>query len=225
MTAVSLQRYNALVFDCDGVLLNSNQVKTAAFYKAALPYGKDAANTLVSYHRNHGGISRYVKFEKFLEEMVPSGAAGPSLESLLDSYAKYVREGLSSCSIANDLLCLREYTAGQRWFVASGGDQDELRQVFADRGLRDWFDGGIYGSPDSKDEILQRELSSNRLSTPALFLGDSRYDHQAAESAGLDFVFVSEWSEFDQWPEYCEQHSIPVISKLSDLLPSNKGIS
>jgi phosphoglycolate phosphatase-like HAD superfamily hydrolase len=166
-----------------------------------------------------------VKFERFLGEMVPSGVAGPSLQTLLDSYAEFVKDGLRSCDVAIGLRCLREFASSQQWFVASGGDQNELREVFADRGLADLFDGGIFGSPDIKDEILRREQSSGHLSTPALFLGDSRYDHQAAASAGLNFIFVSEWSEFAQWPEYCEKHSIPVISTLSDLLPPEKGIS
>ena len=35
--------YASLVFDCDGVVLNSNKVKTEAFYQAVLPYGEAAA--------------------------------------------------------------------------------------------------------------------------------------------------------------------------------------
>lgn len=35
------------------------------------------------------------------------------------------------------------------------------------------------------------------LSVPALFLGDSKYDYQAASAAGLDFVFLSGWSEVE----------------------------
>ncbi|MDX1757946.1 MAG: HAD family hydrolase, partial [Marinobacter sp.] len=63
---MSLSRYASWVFDCDGVILNSNRVKTEAFYQAALPYGESAARALVEYHVNNGGISRYAKFERFL---------------------------------------------------------------------------------------------------------------------------------------------------------------
>ena len=52
-----IREYLTLVFDCDGVLLDSNKVKTDAFYKSALPYGENAANELVSYHKENGGIS------------------------------------------------------------------------------------------------------------------------------------------------------------------------
>lgn len=49
MTLHDLQRYRTLVFDCDGVLLNSNMVKTQAFYSTALPYGEKAAKELVDW--------------------------------------------------------------------------------------------------------------------------------------------------------------------------------
>ena len=35
----SISDYKALVFDCDGVVLDSNRIKTEAFRIAALPWG------------------------------------------------------------------------------------------------------------------------------------------------------------------------------------------
>ncbi len=52
---MNLNHYQTLIFDCDGVILNSNQVKTQAFYKATLSYGEAAAESLVNYHIQHGG--------------------------------------------------------------------------------------------------------------------------------------------------------------------------
>jgi beta-phosphoglucomutase-like phosphatase (HAD superfamily) len=57
--------YKTLVFDCDGVILDSNQIKTEAFNRVGLQFGSEAANELVSYHLQHGGVSRYQKFEYF----------------------------------------------------------------------------------------------------------------------------------------------------------------
>lgn len=80
---MNLAKYQTLVFDCDGVVLNSNKVKTEAFFKAALPYGEAAAQQLVEYHVARGGISRYKKFAWFVENVV-SDQVGPNLEQLLD---------------------------------------------------------------------------------------------------------------------------------------------
>ena len=59
--------------------------------------------------------------------------------------------------------------------------------------------------------------SAANLELPALFVGDSRYDHEAAQRAGLQFVFVHGWSEFQGWQAYCATHQIRIIEKLADL--------
>lgn len=193
---MSLNHYTTWVFDCDGVILNSNQVKTDAFYQAALPYGESAAQAMVEYHVSNGGISRYAKFERFLTTIIGQATPDPlQLEALLDCYASSVKQGLARCEIAEGLTDLRELTAGSTWLVVSGGDQAELRTLFRERGLDELFDGGIFGSPDTKDEILARETGSGRIRKPAVFLGDSQYDFEAARRAGLGFFFFSAWSE------------------------------
>jgi len=206
----TLQHYATIVFDCDGVVLNSNAVKTRAFYEAALPYGEEAAKALVDYHTANGGISRYKKFTHFLETIVPVLAhqPGPDLEQLLAHYAHAVRQGLLSCDVAPALQALRKATTATRWLIVSGGDQAELREVFAARDLAALFDGGIYGSPDTKDEILLREMSRGNIVMPALFIGDSQYDHRAASAAGLDFVFLSGWSEVKDCEAWCKRLAI-----------------
>ncbi|WP_447926359.1 HAD family hydrolase [Vreelandella sp. EE27] len=212
----NLSKYECMLFDCDGVILNSNRVKTDAFYKTALPYGEIAASRLVDYHVNNGGISRYKKFAYFLEG-IAVGQSGPGLDELLDSYASRVRDGLMQCEIAPGLEVLKQKARNARWLIVSGGDQSELREVFAARGLDILFEGGIFGSPDTKDTILERELASGNITTPALFLGDSKYDYQAANAAGLDFVFMSSWSEVEGWKGWCESLNLHVCSSMNEL--------
>ena len=211
-----LEDYASLIFDCDGVLLNSNPIKTRAFYKATLPYGEDAATAMVDYHLSNGGISRYEKFDYFLEEIISSRQKGPEKNELLENFAREVRSGLLSCEISPGIQELRIKTSLARWCVVSGGDQEELRYVFGERGLKDFFDGGIFGSPDSKDEIIAREREYGNICFPALFLGDSKYDYDTSIRAGVDFVFVSDWSEFTGWRGFFDGRS-NVIGKLAQL--------
>lgn len=212
-----IEEYVTIVFDCDGVVLNSNKVKTQAFYYAALPYGETAAQNLVDYHIANGGISRYKKFSYFLEEIV-ANKTGPGLEELLEAYASQVRTGLLSCEVAPGLENLRVQTPKARWLIVSGGDQAELRDVFAQRGLVELFDGGIFGSPDTKDEILSREVGTGNIQNPALFLGDSKYDYIASSAAGLDFVFLSGWSEVEDWESWVSDNGIKTASCIESLL-------
>jgi phosphoglycolate phosphatase-like HAD superfamily hydrolase len=225
---LDLSRYASLVFDCDGVVLDSNRVKTEAFFSAAMPYGTAAATALVDYHRLNGGISRYVKLAYFLEAIVPQyapehvpGNDMPGLEDLLFAYAREVYSGLMACRVAEGLGQLRTASAGAPWLIVSGGDQEELRGIFAERRIDDYFDGGIFGSPDSKDIILAREIKSRNIKQPALFLGDSRYDLKASKAAGLDFVFISGWTEMTNWEEFVKVNNLHAVNSLASLLRSS----
>ena len=119
--------------------------------------------------------------------------------------------------MAPGLEALRQQNPNARWLIVSGGDQAELRNVFASRGIAEWFDGGIFGSPDTKDEILARELANSNIAQPALFLGDSKYDYQAASAAGLDFVFLSGWSEVAGWQRWVAREGITVQQDIKAL--------
>lgn len=216
-------KYKTLVFDCDGVILNSNQVKTDAFYNAALPYGKVWAEQLVDYHVNHGGISRYTKFEYFLKHIVPQDIIAKDtfesqLKTLLNTYAQLVHQGLLECEVAPGLKELRKLTPNTNWLIVSGGDQAELNEVFLKRKLSNLFDGGIYGSPDTKDEILSREIMKGNITLPALFLGDSKYDYEAALKANLDFIFLSGWSEVTDWKEWCHTNNVSYNSNVKSIV-------
>ena len=69
---MDLTKYNTIIFDCDGVLLNSNFKKSEAYRYAAIDFGatKEQAEKLVRYHVENTGISRYVKFEYFLTNIL-----------------------------------------------------------------------------------------------------------------------------------------------------------
>lgn len=215
---MKLADYESIVFDCDGVLLDSNRVKTEAFYRAVIKYGEPAAQELVDYHKKNGGVSRYKKFEFFFQEVLSEAADEPKMREVLDLYASHCRAGLLECDMAEGLGTLKKYTPKASWFVVSGGDQQELREIFNLRGIDTLFDGGIYGSPDSKELILGRERERGVIKDKALFIGDSRYDHEAASGAGMDFIFVSAWTEFREWQDYCNKRALPSVQMLKDLL-------
>ncbi|WP_435980161.1 HAD family hydrolase [Psychrobacter sp. DM4] len=216
----NLLSYQTFVFDCDGVILNSNKIKTEAFYHSALAYGETAAQALVKYHIANGGISRYKKFAYFLDEIVPtlvSKVSEPSLHELLERYTEIVLHGLLACEVVEGLEELRSKTSDAKWLIVSGGDQAELRYVFNERGLAKYFDGGIFGSPNNKDEILEREIENSNIEHPALFLGDSKYDYLASAGVGIDFVFLTRWTEVEDYKEWCDIFNLTSLPNINEL--------
>lgn len=212
-----LDSYATIVFDCDGVILNSNNLKSDAFRKVTLPYGHELADTFVEYHRQNGGFSRQHKFSHLLDVLVPDDVEGPNLQTLLENYAGIVRLGLHECKIAEGLDELRAQTREANWLVVSGGNQEELHKAFKDREIFKLFDGGVFGNPDSKHDIIRREISNGNIRFPALLIGDSRYDHVVASENNIDFIFLYNWTDFKDWKSYCKKHNLRYVSKLSDL--------
>lgn len=207
-----ISSYKTLIFDCDGVLLNSNKIKTKAFYDVAKVYGHEPAQILQDYHVKNGGISRYAKFEYLLRDILKKTIEQAELQQLLEKFAQEVKMALMNCEVAEGIDELRVKNKHSKWLIVSGGDQVEMREVFETRGINHYFDGGIFGSPDTKDSILEREIENGNIISPALFLGDSKYDYQAATNSGLDFVFLTKWSEVKDYQSWCCENEI--VSRL-----------
>jgi phosphoglycolate phosphatase-like HAD superfamily hydrolase len=216
-----IQSYSTLVFDCDGVVLNSNGLKTKAFYETVVDFGHHAAEELVDYHKANGGMSRFKKFEYFLTDIAATSKNLPPLDGLVNTYAHMVRQGLCECQVEPHLHAMKDACPDSKWLIVSGGAQDELRWVFQENGLKELFEGGIFGSPDSKEEILAREINCGNIVEPALFIGDSKYDYLAAKKYNIDFVFIKQWTEFANWPEFCRSQNIVVCEGLGDILKGN----
>ena len=220
-----LDNYKTIIFDCDGVVLNSNPIKTNAFLKLSKPFGENSARNLIDFHQNNGGISRYKKFDYFVNNIIYDQIDKNNKEEikrlikrLCDQYGELVIESLVKSEVAFGLKDLRQKTKNAGWLIVSGGDQEELRKVFKRKGISNFFNKGIYGSPESKYEIIDKCLFNKSIDKRAIFIGDSKLDYEVANHFGINFLFVSEWSEFHQMPQYAKLKGIKVYKNLISLL-------
>ena len=217
---MDLTKYNTIIFDCDGVLLNSNFKKSEAYRYAAIDFGatEEQAEELVQYHIKNSGISRYVKFDYFLTNILEQSFNEENFNFLVKSLNHHVIEILIDCDVAAGLDELRKQTIDQHWMVMSGGDQDEVRTILASKHLDHLFDYGIYGSPDSKHDIVKHHLENKHDFMPAIFFGDAEYDIKTAKTFNLDFIFISGWTDFSDWEETVKRENIKSVEYLKDLI-------
>lgn len=219
---MNLLQYSSILFDCDGVILNSNKIKSASFYHTAAKYCEDSAKELLDYHRKNGGVSRYIKFQYFLDRILPKYCVNnikkPSLSKLLLEYKIRVEREILKCTIAEGLSTLREKTKNSDWLVITGGDQEEVRTIFKKRNIYGYFNKGIYGSPKSKEDILTNLFEMKKITQPSVFLGDSIYDYKVAKKFNLDFIFISEWTEVERWEEFVESNTLSHTSCIQNLI-------
>lgn len=226
---IDLKKYKTIVFDCDGVILNSNKIKVNAYYEVAKRNGgTDAqAQALADHHVKKGSFPRNGKIEYYLTEILKQPVTPEIMQRYMATFEDVLDKALMVCEIALGLRALKAATLDARWMLISGGDQKELRHIFARRHLNDvpkddvfladLFEAGIFGGPDIKDDVLAREKMSGNLQLPAIFIGDSKYDYEAASRAGLDFVFISDWTEVEDWHAYCADNNIVALNTIKQL--------
>ena len=203
-----MKNYETILFDCDGVVLNSNKIKSQAFYQVASAFSIPAAHELVEYNRKFGGVSRHEKFEHFRTNILSRYSEDePTQEWLVGQFATYVKNGLMQCEVSPHLEDIRLKFPLSEFAVISGGDEAELRQIFKDRDIDHYFSGGIWGSPASKYDIINSQFS-DIICGSTLFIGDSELDFRVAKSFGFDFIFLSDWTEMLNWRLFCEQNYI-----------------
>ena len=216
-----LKYYKNLIFDCDGIVLNSNKIKTEAFREVVSPYGDKAAEELVKFHIMNGGISRYDKFNYFFETISSNlnlDKKSINVEKLIENYGSKVAKKLEICEVSNQIMQYRKYSDGV-WYIVSGSDQNELIKIFRKRQLINIFNGGIYGSPLSKYEIFENIFKEKMEEiSKSIYIGDSKYDYLAAKKIGLDFVFLSKWSEFQDIENYSENNNIYCFKEFKDII-------
>jgi len=96
-------------------------------------------------------------------------------------------------------------------FVVSGGEQNEVRSVLKSKHLAQYFKE-IYGSPISKEEHLLTIRP-----TKSLYFGDAKSDYIAAKKFGMDFIYISGFSDWEDGKEFCQLNNIDILKDFSDL--------
>lgn len=177
-----------LVFDCDGVILDSVPVKTRAFARLAEPYGEEASDRFVMFHTVHGGVSRYKKFEWFFREILDREITPAESEEWGRRFAEYALDEVRRCELIPGIAPVLERWRGKLpLYVCSGAPHEELNFILKERGLDSCFTG-IYGSPPSKAKLLAMIVDKACvLPDEVLMVGDASTDRNAAEEVGTLF--------------------------------------
>jgi HAD superfamily hydrolase (TIGR01549 family) len=216
----------AIIFDCDGVLFDSNSLKTAAFREILAAYPQEVVNQFITYHQTHGGISRYVKLRAFFTDCLQTPVDEEKLGHLLQEFGNSCQRLYQQAALTPGCLKVLETLSSQiPLFVASGSDEAELRQVFAKRGL-DKFFHVIYGSPKTKQDCVTEILLNVGSNTGIFYVGDAESDWKAAKEAEITFIFMSAFSEAaHKMQERAKTEKFHVIKTLDELLPLLNSLS
>tara|TARA_B100000886_G_C20419740_1_gene490961 strand:- start:2294 stop:2965 length:672 start_codon:yes stop_codon:yes gene_type:complete len=212
------KKFFHLIFDFDGVILNSNKVKTNAFKSISKQFGNDYSEKLVAYHLKNGGISRFKKIGWFVNEVLEKDDHNLIMQ-LINSYGIEVKKALYKCELRTDLFELKNKLDQTLWSIASGGLEDEILCFLKEKNLLKLFEAGVYGSPTPKLEIIKKIKSIPLRSAKIdwIVIGDSIYDFKCAKENGINFIFASDWSDIKNPDYFLKENDIPSILGIEEL--------
>ncbi len=185
-------RFDAIVFDFDGVLAQSVDVKTKAFAALYQAHGQDVVDRVVAWHLAHGGVSRYEKFRHFHRAFLGRELSPQDEAALGERFSALVEKAvIASTWVPGAREFLDTYYSRMPLFVASGTPEAELVRIVEARGMAHYF-AGVAGAPRRKGEILT-EFARCLGATPSrvLMVGDSMTDYLDAMEAGSAFVGIA----------------------------------
>lgn len=209
-----------LLMDCDGVIFDSNSLKTRAFEKTLLKKCDDLEliNNFISYHKKNGGISRYEKFRFFITDFLKIEFDQNLYDYLLKVYGETCLELYEEADFTENLIEFLDVNSVPK-FVVSGGDQKELQYVFKKRKIDSYF-AQICGSPESKNSIVERIIKSGVCANKEVFfIGDANEDLLVAKNHNLIPIFMKRYSDHRELEHgFCKDNNIRVINTLKDFL-------
>lgn len=177
-------------WDFDGVLLNSDSIRVHGFKEVLKEFPENEVAELIKYHNKNGGLSRYVKFRYFFENIRLEKITDSEIQRYADIYSKIMLGLLCDVNrlIPETMAYVRSYYNELRMHIVSGSDQIELRQLCVKLGIDSYFKS-IHGSPTPKGALVRNIITEYGYdAATCVLIGDSINDYEAAVNNNLRFI-------------------------------------
>tara|TARA_B100000401_G_scaffold363233_1_gene261099 strand:+ start:2345 stop:3031 length:687 start_codon:yes stop_codon:yes gene_type:complete len=187
-----IESKSTLVFDFDGVIADSVNIKTWAFGELYKEYGETISIKVIDHHLVNGGMSRFEKFKHYHQKFLNKEISKSEMSNLCEQFSDMVKNAvIKSPEIkgANKFIenC---HKINKMLFINSATPHDEIIEITRGRNIEKFF-LSIYGSPSTKLDNLRTIFSGYNISPDqTVFFGDALADFIAARDAGCDFIGI-----------------------------------
>ena len=187
-----ISRIKAIIFDFDGVILDSVNIKTIAFEAMYSNYGIEIKKKVRDYHLLNGGVSRFEKIRYFHKVFLNTELSDSDLLKLTSKFSDLVFEGVCNSKYIPGSLEFLKYSENKfLTFICTGTPQNEIKDILNIKNLSNYFNE-VYGSPKNKTRIIEDILKKYDLNfNEVLFIGDAMTDYMSAKETRLNFVGVN----------------------------------
>lgn len=185
---MALPAAGVIVFDLDGTLIESDAVKTRAYFDIFPPSSAAAVEAAIRADRYENRFDRIARILRTASGAEPARA---EVERLAKAYNDICESHQSACAERPGASRVLERLASSRpVYLCSGTWEESLLRIVRARGWERFF-RGVFGGPRRKAENLERVARHSGLPAAAmLVVGDTRDDRDAAVEKGCAFLGV-----------------------------------
>lgn len=178
-----------VIFDFDGVLVESNDIKTEAFSVLFKDKCNDEEHRrIVQYHIDNLGVSRYKKFSHIYLNILGKNIEPEVLNDLSQSFSGLVMERVIQAPAVPGVMEFLHNNKKYECYVVSATPHQEINDIVKLRSMGRYFKG-VYGSPREKEELIGDILSKGeRPWGTTAYIGDGINDYRAARKCGVHFI-------------------------------------
>lgn len=210
-----MNKYRAILFDFDGVILDTLHAKGRAFAKLFCNDEGEIFKEVMAFHLERGGVNRVDKIKLLYEKLHGTSISEELLSQHLNKLKTYMRECLFECPpIDNAVLeVVQSLSTSTLLWVVSAAPKDEVEPLCVHLGIHSCF-RGIYGN-SKKTEVISNVLKQEEFKpSEVLFIGDAEEDFNAARANQVDFVLKR---NFNNPTQFSQNFSGKFISHFKEL--------
>jgi phosphoglycolate phosphatase-like HAD superfamily hydrolase len=185
-----LGNYKVLLWDFDGVIMDSMPIRTMGFEKVLKGYPQTQIDQLLAFHKANGGLSRYVKFKYFFENIRKEKVSNTYIAELANQFSEIMLSLLinKELLINDSVSFIRENYHKYDMHIVSGSDGNELRRICNELELSRYFKT-INGSPVPKSQLVKINIETyNYNKNEIVLIGDSKNDYDASHENDISFL-------------------------------------
>ena len=183
-----LSEAELIFWDFDGVIKDSVEVKTQAFFQLFMAFGTMVTEKVCEHHETHGGMSRFDKFPIYLQwaGLEPNQS---TVNEYCEQFSQRVMKGVIDAPwVPGVERYLRNNFNQQIFILVSATPQDELEHILRDLDLSTCF-AEVYGAPIRKQDAIGKTLFESGLEAcDCLMIGDAQADLDASEANHVPFM-------------------------------------
>ena len=198
--AEALRNFDVVIFDFDGVIIDSNIVKEKTFQRVFHNLNAEQNAYVSAYHHDNLGVPRSEKIAHLYRYFYEKEIAAQALNQLCLRFSEVSLRELSSRQylISDTISFVREIHSQKRLYVASAASEDDVIYLCKKHNINQFFEA-TFGSPQSKIALVENICGKN-LGDKICLVGDSIHDFLAADANGVDFYAYNNASLIGVYP-------------------------